>query len=258
MPNFSKNSSPKKFALINAKFLCIVLLNAVFYALWRSGLNAEFSADFSAFKTFADFANSPDFKALRNFGLYFFRNFLWNFSAFFVLLFLCALVGRAFYRLVLNAAFWASLLIVGVNLCLLINFHAVLDPVALQIFLATNTREAGEFIAMYANFPTLLALLALAFVAFLAHFVKFSLNFTKRFCAAAALACLAFTLPNALTTSLQNSLDKTQLVKTAQIFTKGYAEQQKFIQAYKELDEKMSTMLAARLESVQTRERERV
>ena len=95
----NKNTSDK-IPIINAKFLCIVLLNAIIYAIVRT--NGEFEG----------------------FALYFFRNFTWNFAVFFVLFFLCSLLGRVFFKIALNAVFWANLIVVAVNLFLLINFHA--------------------------------------------------------------------------------------------------------------------------------------
>ena len=228
----AKNTS-NKIPIINAKFLCIVLLNAIIYAIVRT--NGEFES----------------------FALYFFRNFTWNFAVFFVLFFLCSLLGRVFFKIALNVVFWANLIVVCVNLFLLINFHAALDPVALQIFLATNTREASEFIAMYANTKTILALAVLAFLTLWAYLSKFSLHFTKRLCVLVSCLCLAFSLPTALKSSLEHTFKKTQLLDTAHIFNKGYQEQLKFLQAYKELDEKIASMLTKKFADKRERERER-
>lgn len=210
-----------KLTLIDAKFLGIVFLCTLFYA----------------------FSNIDDFIA------HLFEGFLWNFAVFFVLFYVCSFLGDKIFRIVRSVIFWLVCAVCLINAFLLINFDGLLDSDSFQIFLATNTREASEFIAMYANAKTLLALFSIIAVSLLAWLFKFSFELSKRFCALFAGVCLVVLAQNIIKSSFQNSTQKTQLFHTAQVLSQGVQQQNDFIKAYKELDENMSAMLTQKLTS---------
>ena len=226
---FSKGD---KFALINAKFLWIALMNGFTYAL-------------SHIDTLA---------------LHLFRGFTWNLALFFMLFYLCSLLGKRFYQIALNAAFWASFVVSMINLFLFINFNALLDPVALQIFFATNTREAGEFLGMYANIATLICLVAFVALSILAYFLKFAVQIPKRFCALIALACFAPLMSNFIKANynLIHTTNKTQLLHFVRIMSQSYAEQVKFIKEYRKLNKELNLALAEKLADKRERERDEI
>ena len=218
-----------KLTLIDAKFLGIVFLCALFYAFSRQG----------------------------HFVLYLFRGILWNFAVFFVLFYACSFLGDKVFRIVRSVIFWLVCAVCLINAFLFINFNGLLDSDSFQIFLATNTREASEFIAMYVNAKTLLALFSIIAVSLLAWLFKFSFELSKRFCALLAGVCLVVLVQNTIKSSFHHSLQKTQLFHTAQALIQGLQTQNAYIKAYKELDEKMSVMLAQKLANERERERER-
>ena len=217
-----------KLALIDAKFLGIVFLCALFYAFSRQG----------------------------HFALYLFRGILWNFAVFFVLFYACSFFGTRFFNIARSVVLWLVCVVCLINAFLLINFDGLLDSDSFQIFLATNTREASEFIAMYVNAKTLLALFSIIAVSLLAWLFKFSFELSKRFCALLAGVCLVVLVQNTIKSSFHHSLQKTQLFRTAQVLIQGLQTQNAYIKAYKELDEKMSAMLAQKLTNERERERE--
>lgn len=221
LPLKSLLSKNDKLALIDAKFLCIVFLCTLFYA----------------------FSNIDDFI------VHLFEGFLWNFAVFFVLFYACSFLGDKIFKTVRSVIFWLVCVVCLINAFLLINFDGLLDSDSFQIFLATNTREASEFIAMYVNAKTLLALFSIIAVSLLAWFFKFSLTLSKRFCTLLAGVCLVILAQNVIKSSFQSSTQKTQLFHTAQVLSQGVQQQNDFIKAYKELDENMSAMLAQKLAS---------
>ena len=128
-----------------------------------------------------------------------------------MLFYACSFLGDKVFKTVRSVIFWLVCAVCLINAFLLINFNGLLDSDSFQIFLATNTREASEFIAMYANAKTLLALFSIIAVSLLAWLFKFSFELSKRFCALLAGVCLVILVQNTIKSSFHHSLQKTQL-----------------------------------------------
>ena len=223
---FNNKNTSNKIPIINAKFLWLVLMNGLTYAL----LNVD------------------------DFVVYLFKAFVWNFGLFFCVFYLCSFLKQIFYKIILNVLFWASFAICIINLFLFINFNFLLDPMALQIFFATNTREAGEFIGFYTGTSTIIAISIFSALSLLAFFSKFSLKVPNRLCLLIILISIMPLTINVIKASYDKTADKTLLLHFTRVFNKGYAEQMKFVKEYQNLDEKLDLMLAKKLADKRERE----
>ena len=215
----------EKIAIIDAKFLWLVLMNGLTYALL-------YVDDFVAFL---------------------FKAFVWNFGLFFCVLYPCAIFKQSLCKVILNALFWVSFAVCVINLFLFINFNTFLDPVALQIFFATNTREASEFIGFYTGTSSIVVILIFLAFTLLAFLSKFSLKVPKRLCLLIILISIVPLSSNVIRASYNKTADKTLLLHFTRVFSKGYSEQMNFIKEYRNLSQRLDLMLAKKL----TRERER-
>ncbi|MGX2971195.1 phosphoethanolamine transferase domain-containing protein [Helicobacter sp. T3_23-1059] len=124
------------YKILSPKFFYIICLNSV------------------AFAIMAD-----------NFSFYelqkrFFRAIAFNFVATYAILYVCAFFSRIVANIALNAIFALTFAIGTINIFLILNFYSVINYAAVEVLLASNVREAREFIAMYANAKTLFALVA--------------------------------------------------------------------------------------------------
>ena len=164
------------YKILSPKFFYIICLNSVAFAIMAD--------DFS----FYDLQKN------------FFRAIAFNFGALYAILYVCAFFSRIVANIALNALFAMSFFIGVINIFLILNLYSTINYATIEVLLASNVREAREFIAMYANAKTLFALGA--FIAlFCARFSRFVAKIFSAIFPKIAQKFAKFSLPRQITIS---------------------------------------------------------
>lgn len=232
-------------SFLNLKFLYIVIINSVFYALVR-------------------------FLNLWEFLIHFAKSFLFDFWLLFVLCF-CAqklsakIAQSTTHKIVhklpqnaldfmLNVLFGLSFIVGAINVFLFINFNSTLNLASFEIFLATNLRESGEFSLFYANAKSIVLLLVFIALSIVCAKSKYAMIPPKPVSAFVALASVVFVCIFAikcykgggfgfLDTQMSN---KSEIYHFAKVIYTGLYDESEVIKEFRELDKKLDSMLALR------------
>lgn len=113
-------------------------------------------------------------------ALFFLRLFLWNFALFFTLFYPLALLSNCLLNAARNTLFCFVVAVSVVNLFLIPTFGTSLNAVTMQIFLATNTQEAVEFLQSYVSLKAALLVAAAAAASVFAWRTRFNRVLSKR------------------------------------------------------------------------------
>lgn len=151
-------SKANDYQILTPKFFYIICLNSIAFAIITNHFGLS------------------EFNDLQK---RFFSAIAFNFGATYAIIYMSAFVSHLVAKLTLNALFVISFAIGAINIFLLINFYSVINYAAVEILLASNAREAKEFMGMYMNAKTMYALGA--FGVFSALFCTNLLSFLARF-----------------------------------------------------------------------------
>lgn len=113
-------------------------------------------------------------------ALFFLRLFLWNFVLFFTLFYPLALLSNRLLNAASNTLFCFVVAVSVVNLFLIPTFGTSLNAVTMQIFPATNTQEAIEFLQSYVSLKAALLVAAAAAASVFAWRTRFNRVLSKR------------------------------------------------------------------------------
>ena len=221
------------YKILTPKFFYIICLNSVAFAIMTDDFN------------FYDLQKR------------FFQAITFNFGALYAILYVCAFFSQILARFALNALFAISFFIGAVNIFLIINFYSTINYAAVEVLLASNVRESKEFIAMYANTKTLVALGA--FCVFSALFCtnifalpkRFSLprQITIAFNPKFALGILAIVLiaNYAHKRDLENLSRKSEMLRVADAFNFHRKLSKDLIKDYRNFDAYLDAMVESKL-----------
>ena len=168
-------SKANDYKILTPKFFYIVCLNSIAFAIMAN--------DFGFYELQKRFFNAIAF----------------NFGATYAILYISAFISRILANVALNALFIVSFAIGVVNIFLLLNFYSVINYAAVEILLASNVREAKEFMGMYMNAKTIYAIGA--FGVFSALFCTRLLSFLGQFILTICPKLAKLTLPKQITIS---------------------------------------------------------
>ena len=224
------------YKILSPKFFYIICLNSIAFAIMADNFS------------FYDLQKR------------FFSAIAFNFGATYAILYVCAFFSRIVANIVLNALFALTFAIGTINIFLILNFYSTINYAAVEVLLASNVREAREFIAMYANAKTLVALGA--FCVFSAifctnifalpkRFARFSLprQITIAFNPKFALGILAIVLiaNYAHKRDLANLSRKSEMLRVADAFNFHRKLSKDLIKDYRNFDAYLDAMVESKL-----------
>ncbi len=236
------------FAILSPKFFYIICLNSIAFAIM---------------------ANDFGFNDLQK---RFFRAIAFNFSATFAILYASAFISHLVAKLTLNALFAISFAIGAINIFLLINFYSVINYAAVEILLASNAREAKEFMGMYMNAKTIICLGAFSvfsalfctnLLSFLVRFVtkicpklasisipkQVTITFSPKF--ALGLLCVALIANYAHKKDLAGLGRKSEMIRVAEAVNYHRTLNKELIKDYRNFDSYLNAMVESKLANAQ-------
>ena len=142
-------------------------------------------------------------------ALFFLRSFLWNFALFFTLFYPLALLSNRLLNAARNTLFCFVVAVSVVNLFLIPTFGTSLNAVTMQIFLATNTQEAVEFLQSYVSLKAALLVAVAAAASIFAWQTRFNRVLSKRLGGVVFIISCVIVLQNFAKTNLARALKHT-------------------------------------------------
>lgn len=241
-------SKANDYPMLTPKFFYIICLNSIAFAIMTN--------DFG----FNDLQKR------------FFSAIAFNFGATYAILYISAFISRIVSNVALNALFIISFAIGAVNIFLLINFYSVINYAAVEILLASNAREAKEFMGMYMNAKTIYALGA--FGVFSALFCtklpyllsqsilkicpklakltlpkQITINFTPKF--AIGIICIALIANYANKKDLSGLGRKSEMIRVADAVNYHHKLNKELIKDYRNFDSYLNAMVESKLANAQ-------
>ncbi len=122
------------------------------------------------------------------------KSFVLNFSFFYIIFYICNLIGKKFLLIVENILFFVTFFIGLVEIFLLINFNTLLNIVFVQIILSSNFNEGNEFIQTYIDGKILIYLIVycLCSMAFLIKLPKRHIAISVKLSVVFLCLCIGF------------------------------------------------------------------
>lgn len=239
------------YTILTPKFFYIICLNSIAFAI---------------------ISNHFGFGEFNDLQKRFFSAIAFNFGATYAILYISAFISKIVANIVLNALFIISFAIGAVNIFLLINFYSVINYAAVEILLASNAREAKEFMSMYMNAKTIYALGAFSifsvlFCAKLPYLLlqyvlkiypklaKFTLSkqitirFTPKF--AIGIICIALVANYSHKKDLAGLGKKSEIIRVADAVNYHHKLNKELIKDYRNFNSYLTAMVESKLANTQ-------